>query len=164
MKLEGFERLSEQAAKFGSRRAHSLREFLAHPLVMQLGWPDEVVEQWLFEHAGHPPFHADYGHLDLETLDWTLERLATPLLIKLQTGGSEAGAIESWAKHHRHAVRIRQASGSPLYMGIQEKWDEEGTWLRPPLLIEQSLVGNRGGGASARRRPHPGRRSARTSR
>lgn len=146
MKLEVFERLCEQATKFGPGRPRALQEFLAHPLVMQLGWPDDVVEQWLFDHASHPAFHIDYGHIDLETLDWTLERLETPLLLDVPTGDSEVGAIEGWAKVHEHAVRTRETSGSPLYRGIQEKWDEEGTWLRPPLLIEQSLIGNGGGG------------------
>nr|WP_145492907.1 hypothetical protein [Streptomyces incarnatus] len=70
MKLEVFERLSEQATKFGPGRPRALQEFLPHPLVMHLGWPDDVVEQWLFDHASHPAFHIDYGHIDLETLDW----------------------------------------------------------------------------------------------
>ena len=38
-------------------------------------------------------------------------------------------------------VRIRAASSSPAHRGIREKWDKEGTWLRPPLLIERALVG-----------------------
>ncbi|MGP8896689.1 hypothetical protein, partial [Enterobacter asburiae] len=76
-----------------------------HPLIMQLGWPNDVVEQWLFDHAAHLAFHIDYGHIDLETLDWTLERLETPLLLDVPTGDSEVGAIEGWAKVHEHAVR-----------------------------------------------------------
>ncbi|MCV7719385.1 hypothetical protein M3C89_004715 [Micrococcus luteus] len=141
MKLMDFAQLSEQAVEGSYSRDRGLRQFLSHPVVVQLGWPDEVVEQWLFDHATCDPFHIDYGHIDLRHVDWALERLDKSLMLDVRTGASDAGAIEDWAECHEHAVRIRAASSSPAHRGIREKWDKEGTWLRPPLLIERALVG-----------------------
>lgn len=140
MKLMDFKQLSERAVEWNLSRDRALRGFLGHPLVVRLGWPDDVIEQWLFDHAGHVAFHLDYGHINLNEITWTLERLDTSLLLEVRTGASEEGAIEDWAECHEHAVRIRATSGSPAHMGIREKWHKEGTWLRPPLLIERALV------------------------
>ena len=80
MKLMDFEQLSERAVEWNLSRDRALRGFLGHPLVVRLGWPDDVIEQWLFDHAGHGAFHVDYGHINLNEITWTLERLDTSLL------------------------------------------------------------------------------------
>lgn len=49
-------------------RGGGLPEFLDTDRVKCLAWPDDVVDQWLYGHAGFGPFLLDYGGLDLTTL------------------------------------------------------------------------------------------------
>jgi hypothetical protein len=37
-------------------RSGSLAEFIALPSIARLGWPDAVVEDWLFDHRAHEAF------------------------------------------------------------------------------------------------------------
>ncbi|MFC7869455.1 hypothetical protein ACFU5B_37375 [Streptomyces murinus] len=107
--------------------------FRADPALTGLLWPDDVLRDFLFEHGDYGPFVADYGHVDLSTITWTLETIPTADFHAMPTGESEAGLIEHFAQHPVHWVTVR-----PPQMG--QHWKDHGTWLRSPLLIDRRLL------------------------
>jgi hypothetical protein len=111
----------------------SFAHFRADPALVSLQWPDDVLEQLLFDHGDHGPFVDDYGHLELSAIAWTLETIPTADFHTMPTGESEAGLIEYFAQHPVHWVTVR-----PPQVG--RHWEERGTWLRPPLLLDRRLL------------------------
>lgn len=112
-------------------RQSALRQFLVEPIVSSLDWPDDVVEQWIFDHAEH--FEADYGRIDLGNISWNLVSLRTEELVDLRTGLSDAGAIVQYSRNLDHWLGLRAEP-------IQSSWRQHGTWLRPPILLDQKIV------------------------
>lgn len=113
--------------------AIDFERFRFEPELTGLRWPDDVLRDFLFEHGDHGPFVDDYGLLDLYSIIWTLETIPTAGFHTMPTGESEAGLIEHVAKHPVHWVTVR-----PTEVG--RHWQENGTWLRPPLLIDRCLL------------------------
>lgn len=113
--------------------------FYEHPAISALGWPREVVRQWLWEHAKHIAFLRDYGTLDLADIAWGLEDLSTGEFMTIETGPSEQHCIEDNASQHEHWVKVRSPE-------ISQAWEDSGTWQMPPVLIARSLLGFPGKG------------------
>ncbi|MEV7123759.1 hypothetical protein [Kitasatospora griseola] len=114
-----------------------LTRFCADPLVASLNWPKDVVEQFLYDHGDNAAFHADYGHLDLQGITWTLERTSTGELLRVPTGASDEGCIELYAEHPDHWVAVRSTGA---HQDVARFWEEQGTWKRPPILIDRRLL------------------------
>jgi hypothetical protein len=110
-----------------------LGSYLSLPEIARLGWPDDVVRQWLFELGDNPHFLEDYGSIDLLGIRWTLDELTTDELGLLGTGASENGVLEENARLHAYWVSVRSAD-------VLESWEARGTWLVAPLLIARNLV------------------------
>jgi len=96
-----------------------------------LNWPDDVLEQWLYDHLDH--FLTDYGHIDLDSISWNLEDHDHEELVCLSTGASERDLLEHNAKIHAHLVASRGEE-------VTAMWQNHGTWLRPPILLACNLV------------------------
>ncbi|MBO9523517.1 MAG: hypothetical protein J7518_18455 [Nocardioidaceae bacterium] len=109
-------------------------EFRTDPLVALLRWPDDVVEQWLFDFANWGPFLDDYGHIDLTLLHWEEEVLPARAFLIMTTGRSDADLLDYFAADADRQSEIRSDQGVPQH------WERAGTWLRSPLLIDRSLV------------------------
>ncbi|MTB70927.1 hypothetical protein GGG17_02855 [Arsenicicoccus sp. MKL-02] len=122
-----------------------LREFLADPTVKALGWPDDVVEQLLYDHARNGALQMDYGHIDLNDLTWSRELVPTGEFLSMPTGPSDHDAIEQWAALHEYSVsnreRLSHMTGNSRHAGIRAKWEEEGTWLRAPIVLDARVIG-----------------------
>lgn len=103
--------------------------------IRSLDWPDDVVEQFLYDHTGH--FIPDYGHVDLCLIEWTEEVLALERFLYIPTGAFDDDVLEYNAAHHEHLVANRNAG---VHVGVRESWEQRGTWKRSPLLIERQLV------------------------
>ncbi|WP_296194692.1 hypothetical protein [uncultured Microbacterium sp.] len=116
-------------------RPGNLSDYLALPQVADLHWPADVVEQWLFDHAGNAAFIEDYGHLDLAAIEWTRELVPAAQLVDIPTGASDAEFLESVARLHRHYLGLRS-------QGIRDAWERRGTWLVPPILLSRQVLGN----------------------
>ncbi|MDJ0336583.1 hypothetical protein QMG83_15245 [Salinibacterium sp. G-O1] len=114
-------------------RGGSLAEFIALPSIARLGWPDAVVEDWLFDHGAHEAFQVDYRDLDLSAITWTLEDVPAASLQVIRTGPSEQKFLESVAMHHFHYLGLRPAP-------IRDGWELKGTWMTAPLLLELKLL------------------------
>ncbi|MFE0498735.1 hypothetical protein ACFW2M_29115 [Streptomyces albidoflavus] len=111
----------------------SYSRFRADPALATLDWPDDVLEQFLFDHGDNAPFLHDYGHLDLRHIAWRLDTFSAADFDDMPTGATDAGCIEAYAKHPVHWVTIRPPE-------VGRHWEERGTWMRPPLLIERCLL------------------------
>lgn len=119
-------------------RGGGLSEFLRLGKVVRLRWPADVVEQWLYDHAGSGPFLDDYGGVDLARIGWQVEAISRDVLMELQTGRSDADAIERFAKEPQHWVDVRRHG---VHTGVAEMWDVHGTWKRWPLVLDRALLG-----------------------
>ncbi|MFE4654747.1 hypothetical protein [Streptomyces sp. NPDC056707] len=120
--------------------AFTFGEFRADPALAALDWPDYVLEQFLYEHGGsHQPFEEDYGSIDLERIVWQIEMIRREDFCDMPTGASEAGLIEHIAEQPAYYAGIR-----PERVGYH--WEERGTWMLPPLLIDRRLMALTDGG------------------
>ncbi|MEV6204777.1 hypothetical protein AB0M64_33115 [Streptomyces sp. NPDC051771] len=115
----------------------SLEEFCAQPLISPLGWPVDVLDQFLYEHGAWEPFHQDYGHLDLSQISWTEQVIATNEFCLMPTGASEEDLIDHIAENPDHYIGTRT---SGVHEGVGEWWAERGTWKRQPILLDRALV------------------------
>jgi hypothetical protein len=114
-----------------------LEEFSADPLIASLGWPDDVVEQWLYDHGDNAHFRRDYGSVDLSGIAWSVETITTDELNEMPTGASEHDLIEEFAANPDHWVALRN---SGIHEGVPRYWEELGTWKRPPILLDRGLL------------------------
>ncbi|MFD7900571.1 hypothetical protein [Streptomyces sp. NPDC059743] len=55
--------------------ALSFDRFRADPALTVLRWPDDVLEQFLFDHGDNTAFINDYGTIDLRDITWRLETI-----------------------------------------------------------------------------------------
>jgi len=70
-------KLSDVADLMASRQGIGMtyEAFNTHPTISELHSPADVVEQFLYDHGDNYNFLIDYGHIDLLTVIWSLERL-----------------------------------------------------------------------------------------
>ncbi|WP_043425468.1 hypothetical protein [Arthrobacter sp. 162MFSha1.1] len=116
--------------------------FLARPEIAALGWPAEVVRQWLWEFGDRGQFLDDYGAVPLDRVAWFLEEVPAAEFDTMPTGASEAGLIEGFAAQHRHWLTAK----SRYKPAVRADWEERGTWSVPPVLIDRSLLDPPGDG------------------
>ncbi|MET8311325.1 hypothetical protein [Micromonospora sp. NPDC005173] len=111
--------------------------FRYHPLVSGLGWPDDVLEQWLYDHGDNGAFLRDYGNLNLSAVAWTVEAIATQEFLAMPTGRSDGSCIDEYAADPNHWISVRQHG---VHAGVSLCWATHGTWKRWPILVDRSLV------------------------
>jgi hypothetical protein len=111
-----------------------LRQFVEAGSVAGLGWPEDVVEQWLYDHSGYSPFLIDYERLDLSSVSWREESIPVGQFLTMQTGDSEADLIEELSQNPEYRSEVRRPQGVPQH------WESHGTWLRRPVLIDRALL------------------------
>ncbi|MFE2601072.1 hypothetical protein ACFXCZ_32060 [Streptomyces sp. NPDC059396] len=89
------------------------------------------MRDFLYEHGDY--FVDDYGDAELCDVTWKLETIPAADFHTMPTGQSEAGLIEHFAEN-------------PVYWAARKlpevgrHWEEHGTWLRPPILIDRHLL------------------------
>ncbi|MEU5163843.1 hypothetical protein AB0G74_30105 [Streptomyces sp. NPDC020875] len=130
-------KLKDLSLLMARRRAGGLSygydSFRVDPTVAPLQWPDDVLEQFLFDHGDNDLFLRDYGGIDLREITWTEETIPAADFTTMPTGASEADCIETYAENPVHWVTVRPAE-------IGRHWEDHGTWLRQPLLIDRRLL------------------------
>ncbi|MGC0387628.1 hypothetical protein [Streptomyces sp. SAI-129] len=105
--------------------------FRNDPALLPLRWPDDVLEQVLFDHGDNPSSVYDYGAVDLREIIWRLETISASELCEMPTGASDGGCIDHFARNPEHWIKVRPAP-------VGRHWEEHGTWLRAPILISAS--------------------------
>ncbi|MFB7609823.1 hypothetical protein [Streptomyces gardneri] len=135
--LAGGMKLGDLSPLMASCRAgglnHDYDRFRIDPVAASLQWPDDVLEQFLFDFGDNAAFLRDYGSIDLHEMRWRLETIPAADFNGMPTGESDAGCIESFAENPVHWVKVRPPE-------VGRHWEEHGTWLRPPLLIDRGLL------------------------
>lgn len=111
--------------------------------VLGLGWPDDVAEQWLYDHADKAPFLQDYGGVDLSQIRWDLEALQAADIAAMPTGPSDHDIIDEFAADPDHWISVRD---SGVHLGVAQMWECHGTWKRWPVLIDRRLLKPAGAG------------------
>ncbi|MFD3943443.1 hypothetical protein [Streptomyces sp. NPDC058579] len=135
-------KLKDLGPLMARRRAGGLSydydRFRADPMVAPLQWPDDVLEQFLFDFGNNPAFVNDYGSIDLRGIQWRLETIPAADFHGMPTGATDAGCIEEFAENPVYWVSKRPQA--------HRHWEEHGTWLRPPLLIDRRFLDPSGSG------------------
>ncbi|MFE6461111.1 hypothetical protein ACFVP0_27100 [Streptomyces cinereoruber] len=131
MKLEDLSPLMKRRRAGGL--SYGYDRFRADPAVASLQWPDDVLEQFLYDHGDNDHFVTDYGSIDLCEITWRLETIPAADFHGMPTGASDAGCIEEFAENPGYWVRRRAPE-------VSLHWEEHGTWLRPPLLIDRCFL------------------------
>ncbi|MFE4998966.1 hypothetical protein ACFRH4_48495 [Streptomyces mirabilis] len=111
----------------------SFDRFRVDPALTLLQWPDDVLRQCLFDHGDNASFVRDYGGIDLRKITWRLEIIPAADFTEMPTGASDAGCIESFAENPVYWVEVRSVE-------VGRHWEEHGTWMRPPILIDRLLL------------------------
>lgn len=102
--------------------------------VRALGWPDPVVEQFLFDHGAKHEFLDQYGHLELEDLTWTVEALPASVLVDATCAEDFKRWFDECTLHFRFRISTRPAPE-------QQRWAEQGSWMTPPLVMDRAWLG-----------------------
>lgn len=110
--------------------------FRNRPEIEALGWPESPLRQWLWDFGDRDAFVDDYGAIDLSHVVWTPEGIDAAEFDTMPTGSRDAGWIDEAAAHHRHWVKVKSRSRPE----VRTSWEEAGTWIVPPVLIERSLL------------------------
>jgi hypothetical protein len=76
--------------------------------VQRLQWPDDVLEQWLYDHADNGAFLQDYWDVDLSRINWEVEVISAEELIEMPTGPSDGRCIDKYAADPSHWINVRQ--------------------------------------------------------
>ncbi|MFJ8010621.1 hypothetical protein [Streptomyces fagopyri] len=111
----------------------TFEEFRSNPVIASLHWPDDVLEQFLYDHGDNGHFVRDYQDVDLRRVVWGIEEISAEELSEMPTGASETGCIEEYAANPDHWLSVRRPE-------ITRHWETRGTWMRPPILIDRRLL------------------------
>jgi hypothetical protein len=139
MYLADFTALAEASRESG----RGFTAFRTTDRVLGLGWPDDVAEQWLYDHSDKQPFLQDYGDVDLSRIRWDLEALRAADFAAMPTGPSDHDIIDEFAADPDHWISVRN---SGVHLGVAQMWQIHGTWKRWPVLIDRGLLEASGAG------------------
>jgi hypothetical protein len=107
--------------------------FVEDARIKGLGWPELVVQQFLFDHGMKDEFLRQYGHLDLETLRWDTRDLVADEFVGLSVFEDFEPWVEASAALHESRVTQRPTDQ-------RLAWIRQGTWIVAPVLIDGSLL------------------------
>ena len=133
MYLTEFTAIAESARESGG----GFTAFRATDRLLDLAWPEDISEQWLYDHSDEEPFLKDYGEVDLSQIRWDLESLQVAEIAALPTGPSERDIIDGFASNPDYWISVRN---SGVHIGVSQMWEVHGTWKRWPLLIDRGLL------------------------
>lgn len=131
--LADFSDLSLACREAGS----GLAGFTSQAIVSGLRWPEDVLEQWLYDHADNDSFLQDYGTVNLSRLQWDVEAISTDELTQMPTGQSDGDYVDEIAENPDHWI------GNRIYgahIGVELCWQTHGTWKRWPILLHRSVL------------------------
>ncbi|WP_114906658.1 hypothetical protein [Ornithinimicrobium murale] len=133
MRLVDFTDLAQRCRESG----YGFTEFQRQDMVADLRWPADVIEQWIYDHAGNASFLRDYENVDLAQVGWQVEALPIDTFMTMQTGPSDRNVIEVVAADPDHWISVRNQGH---HLGVGLAWEVHGTWKRWPIVLDQALL------------------------
>lgn len=109
--------------------------FQAEIAARNIQWPSAVIEQFLFDHGCNHHFVEQYGHLDLEHIEWTLKSITASELSKSTYHEDLGERLTSVAEHPHDTLRMYRSP--ELISRRGEPWNR--TWAVPPVLLSGEL-------------------------
>lgn len=116
---------------------YCFHRFRDHPVTIALQWPDDVLEQWLYDHADNASFLHDYRDVDLSRIRWDVETVSLKEFLEMPTGPSDRDCIDKFAENPSHWIGVRRDG---IHQGVARCWETHGTWKRWPVLIDRHLI------------------------
>lgn len=107
--------------------------FRSAPEVAMIGWPDDVAEQFLFDHGRKTSFIQMYGHLDLSGITWEVQSVSLADLLAV-TSATHLAHVEQVRLDPDHWIGNWRASRRDL------GWSTIGTWRRRPVFLVGKLL------------------------
>jgi hypothetical protein len=105
-----------------------------------LPMPDDVLEQFVFDHGTKHEFQQQYGDVDLHAVRWQLSLLTAGDVIACSVFPSYKSFVTSVADRMR-VIATDGWSGVNLPPDPLLHWQQHGTWMRPPIVIRGALLG-----------------------
>ncbi|AEF41908.1 hypothetical protein [Hoyosella subflava] len=133
MRLANFTDLAQRCRENG----YGFTEFRRQDMVAGLRWPTDVLEQWVYDHAGNISFLRDYENVDLSQVGWQVEALPIDTFMAMPTGPSDGDVIEEFAAAPDHWVAVRNQGE---HLGVRLTWETHGTWKRWPIVLDRALL------------------------
>lgn len=106
-----------------------------------LPMPDDVLEQFVFDHGTKREFQEQYGDVDLHAVRW--RQLALPaseiLACSIYQGFRErVSRVADWTR----AVPEQGWVDMCIHPKAVVHWQQHATWMRPPIMMRGELVGS----------------------
>jgi hypothetical protein len=106
---------------------------------LQLPIPEDVLEQFLFDHGTKGEFQLQYGNIDLHGLRWELMSIQAAEIL----GCSVYPEFGRWIETVAGRTRVVPQEGwraVQLPPGAAQHWQSCGTWIRPPVMLQGEVL------------------------
>lgn len=101
--------------------------------------PMPVLKQVFCDHGRKAEFQAQFGELELDTVDWQLRRLPAGELARAEPYEEFRHWMRTTAEFPQYFPKLAWQCVS-LEKDIQEYWAATNTWQTPPVLIDGTLI------------------------
>lgn len=115
-------------------------KFIEHLKMLGVVCPDEVAVELLPKHGQDDKFMEEYGGIDLRQVEWELQDWHADELNRVSVLGRMKERVEGVAENLPYWASAYEGHGD------RWGWNTRGTWLTPPLVIGEDLLGIAGGG------------------
>jgi hypothetical protein len=102
--------------------------------------PDDVLEQFVWDHGTDSEFQRQYGHLDLHALGWQLCAIPAGEVLTCSVNPGFADYVAAVADRTR-VVRVEGWGNVNLPPETALHWQQKGTWIRPPVALRGAVLG-----------------------
>jgi hypothetical protein len=106
---------------------------------LQLPMPEDVLEQFLFDHGTNGYFQLQYGNVDLHGLRWELMSIPASEIL----GCSVYAEFARWIETAAGRTRVVPQEGwraVQLPPGAAKHWQSCGTCIRPPVMLQGDVL------------------------
>lgn len=101
--------------------------------------PEDVLNQFYADHGRNCAFQNQYGHLDINCIEWQLKRVPAEQIISCTVWrefqnwcDSVAERVNGFATKGWNCIDVRS--------DVRLSWECERTWIRPPILLSGAFA------------------------
>lgn len=101
--------------------------------------PEDVLNQFYADHGRNCAFQNQYGHLDINRIEWQLKRVPAEQIISCTVWrefqnwcDSVAERVNGFATKGWNCIDVRS--------DVRLSWECERTWIRPPILLSGAFA------------------------